>query len=94
LIFTHEKKFDASSVVKKTINLINTRFNVKMMFIKLDEKKLLRDDFKDFLVKKEISFESFAFDSSKQNDYFERKDDILVTKTRVMRINADLLNYL
>jgi hypothetical protein len=70
------------------------RFNVKMMFIRSNEKKSLRDDFKDFLVKKEISFESFSSDSSKQNDHFERKDDILVIKTRVMRINADLLNYL
>jgi hypothetical protein len=95
LVFTHEKKFDASRIVREAINLIETRFSsVKVMFIRSDEEKFLEADFKDFLVEKRISFEPFASDSSKQNDHFERKDEILVIKARVMRIDADLFNYL
>jgi hypothetical protein len=80
--------------MREAINLIETRFNDKVMFIRSDEKKSLRDDFKNLLIEKEISFESFTSDSSKQNDHSERKGDILVMKARVMRIDADLLTYL
>jgi hypothetical protein len=80
--------------MRETINLIETRFNDKVMFIRSDEKKSLRSDFKNLLIEKEISFESFISNSSKQNDYSERKDDILAMKARVMRIDADLLTYL
>jgi hypothetical protein len=94
LIFTHEKKFDASRIVRKIVNLIETRFSsVKVMFIRSNEKKFLETDFKNFLVEKKISFESFVSNSSKQNDHFERKDEILVMKARVMRINANLFNH-
>jgi hypothetical protein len=64
------------------------------MFIKSDEKKSLKDDFKNLLIEKEISFKFFTSDSSKQNDHSERKDDILVMKARVMRIDANILTYL
>jgi hypothetical protein len=80
--------------MRETINLIETRFNNKMMFIRLDEKKSLRNDFKNLLIEKEIFFESFISDSSKQNNYSERKDDILAMKARVMRIKTDLFTYL
>jgi hypothetical protein len=63
------------------------------MFIRSDKEKFLETDFKNFLVEKKISFESFVSDSSKQNDHFERKDEILAMKARVMRINADLFNH-
>jgi hypothetical protein len=64
------------------------------MFIRSDGEKSLGTDFKNFLVDKRISFEPFVPDSSEQNDHFERKDEILAMKARVMRIDADLLNHL
>jgi hypothetical protein len=94
LVFTHEKKSDASRIVREAVNLIETRFNFKVVFIRSDEEKFLGADFKDFLVEKGISFEPFAPDSLKQNGHFERKGGILAMKARVMRIDAGLLNHL
>jgi hypothetical protein len=95
LIFTHVKKFDASRIIRETINLIETRFNeAKVVFIRSDEKKSLKSDFRNFLIEKKISFESFASNSSKQNDHSERKKEILAMKTRVMRIDARLLMHI
>jgi hypothetical protein len=74
LIFTHVKKSDASRIMREMINLIETRFNeAKVVFIRSDEKKSLRSDFRNFLIEKKISFESFAADSSKQNDHSKKK---------------------
>jgi hypothetical protein len=71
--------------------LIETRFNeAKVDFIRSDEKKSLRSDFRNFLIEKEISFEPFAPDSSKQNGHSERKEEILAMKARAMRIDARL----
>jgi hypothetical protein len=75
--------------------LIETRFNeAKVVFIRSDEEKSLRSDFRNFLIEKRISFESFVPDSSKQNDHSERKEEILVMKARAMRIDARLLMHI
>jgi hypothetical protein len=60
LVYTHDKKFEVSCIVKEVVNLIKTRFNAKIIFIRLDEKKILKIEFKNFLIETRISFESFA----------------------------------
>jgi hypothetical protein len=81
-------------IIRETINLIKTRFNDRMIFIRLNKEKFLEDEFNDFFIERRISFESFASDSSKQNDHFEKKKKVLVMKTRAMRIDVEFSTYL
>ena len=81
-------------MIQQNINLVETRFNAKVIFIRSNEEKSLENDFVRFIHSKEISFESSTSDSSKQNDHFERKRGILIMKTRAMRIDAGLPMHL
>ena len=64
------------------------------MFIKLDGERSLEEKFTNFITEKDIIFELSASNTSAQNDYIERKKDILLAKERAMRIQADLSVYL
>ena len=57
-----------------------------MMFIKSDEKPLLKKKFINSITKKNIIFESSASNTPAQNDHIELKRNILLIKERAMRI--------
>ena len=94
MIFTHQRKSEITKIVRKVINVIKTRFNVTVVFLRSNNERSLNDEFNDLLVETDIIHESSALDSSKQNDHSERKKDILAMKTRVIRIDAELLIFL
>ena len=94
IVYTHRHKSDASSLMRKTINLIFTRFNQKVVFIRSNEKISLSDDFSDFFTEIDIIFEASALDTQAQNGHAERKKAILTIKARALRIDVGLPHYL
>ena len=93
IVYTHRHKSDASSFMRKTINLISTRFNQKIVFIRSNEKISLNDDFSDFFIEIGIIFEISTPDTQTQNGHAERKGAILTIKTRAFRIDVGLPHY-
>lgn len=65
LVFTHNRKSETIRIVPEIVNIIKTRFNAKIIFIRLDKKKSLNKEFQDFLDEKDIIFESLISNSSK-----------------------------
>jgi hypothetical protein len=65
-----------------------------MIFMRLDKKKILKANFKIFVKKTNITFESFVFDSFEQNDHSKRKNQILVMKAKFMQFDVELSEYL
>ena len=52
------------------------------MFVKSDKKRSFKKKFANFITEKDIIFETSASDTSAQNDYIERKRNILLAKER------------
>ena len=94
MVFTHPKKSDATRIVKEPLNLIETRFNGKVVFFRTDGEKSLRGDFRELLIEKRITYEPSAPHSPEQNGHSERKGGILTLKARAMRMDANLPTFL
>ena len=94
MVFTHPRKGDASKICKETINLIETRFKVEVVFIRSDGERSLGNNFSDLLLEKGITYESSTPDTPEQNGHSERKGGILAMKARAMRIDAGLPIFL
>lgn len=94
LVFTHSRKSDASGIVQKALNIVETWYNAKVVFFRSDGERALGKDFDDFIAEKGITYESSAPDTPAQNGHSERKGAVLSMKARAMRIEADLPTYL
>ena len=92
--FTHPRKSDAVSIIQMAINIIETRYNGKVVFFRSDGEKSLGNDFHEYIAQKSITYESSAPDTPAQNGHSERKRDILAMKARAIRIDAGLPVYL
>ena len=73
LIYTHKIKSEIQTMIRHEINLIRIRFDEKMIFFRIDEKKSLNDNIKKFIVSLKILYESSSSDISIQNDHLKKK---------------------
>ena len=55
----------------KIINIIKIKYSNKVIFVKSDKKRALEKKFANFIMKKDIIFETFTSDTSVQNDHIE-----------------------
>ena len=94
MIFTYRNKSQATNILIKVINIIKIKYNDKMMFIRSDGERSLKEKFANFIMEKNIIVKFSASDTSAQNDYIERKKNILLTKEKAMRIQVNLSIYL
>lgn len=94
LVFTHSRKSNAVTIIQKALNIIETRYNGKIVFFWSDGKRALGGDFDKYITEKGITYESSAPDTPAQNSYSEQKKSVLATKAQAMRIDGGLLTYL
>lgn len=80
LVFTHPSNSDAATVIRKAVNIFETRFNGKVVFFRSDGGKALGIEFGDFISEKVITYEPSAPDTPAQNGHSERKGGILAMK--------------
>ena len=93
LIYTYKIKNETQTMIRHEINLIRIRFDEKMIFFRIDEKKSLNDDFKKFIASLKISYKSSSSDTSTQNDHSEKKSHLLIMKTKALSIEIELFQY-
>lgn len=60
LVFTHPRKSDATGIIQKALNIIETRYNGKVVFFRSDGEKSLGIEFSDFISRKGITYEPSA----------------------------------
>lgn len=94
LIYSHATKGQAASILMKAINTIETRYGAKVVFVRSDGEKALGKQWDDYCDAKGITFEPSAPDTPAQNGHSERLGNILLIKSRAMRIEANLPTYL
>jgi hypothetical protein len=90
IVFTHRKKSDALQFFEKAINLIETQYNGKVRYMRLDGETSLGNAFETLVIGKGIKPERTAPDTPAQNGGSERSGRVIVTKARTMRIEANL----
>ena len=91
LVYTHRYKTDALHFFKKAINMIENQYNRKVWYIQLDGETSLGTAFETLVIEKGIKAERTALDTPAQNGSSERFGRVLITKARIMRIEANLL---
>jgi hypothetical protein len=94
IVVTHTHKGEATQVVQEVINMIETRWNKKVVFLHSDGEKSLGNEFNKFILDKGITWEPSAPSTPAQNGHAERQGRMLQTKARTMRIAAGLPEHL
>lgn len=94
MVYTHQKKSEATKLIREAFNVIETRFNGKIVFVRSDGEKSPGIEFISLLAEKGISWEPSAPASPEQNGHSERQGGILTMKARALRIDADLPTFL
>ena len=90
LVYTHPNKSDALHYFEKAINTIENLYNGKVRYIRLDGETTLGNEFEALVIDKGIKAERTAPDTPAQNGGSERSGRVLITKSRTMRIEANL----
>ena len=93
-VCTHSYKLNATKIIRKSLKIMQTRFDAIVVFFPIDEEKSLKKEFDEMIFEMKIIYESFALYISKQNDYLERKEEILSMKTGIMQIWINFSKYL
>lgn len=94
LVFTHTLKSEATTIIKKALNIIATRFNAKVVFFRSDTEASLGKEFDDIISQFGITHEPSAPYTPQQNGHSERLGGILMMKARALRIGSSLPNNL
>ncbi len=66
MLFTHKRKGEATEIVRQAWNIIRTRFNAKVVFMRSDGEPALGDDFQEIVRETGITFAPSAPDSPDQ----------------------------
>ena len=91
LVYTHASKSDVFWLFEKAINYIETQFHCKIWYIHLDRETSLEHNFEDFITQKDLKPECSAPYTPVQNRGAESSGRVLITKARLLRIEAKLL---
>ena len=94
MIYTHESKDQITKMLIRIIHIIETKYEDKIVFVRSDDERALNTEWDNYCAFKDITHELSVVDTSAQNDQSERLDDILLTKFRAMRFEANLSVYL
>lgn len=94
MVYTHASKGSATEILIRAIHTIETRYQGKVVFVRSDGERSLGNDWDTYCASKGITYEFSAVDTPAQNGHIERLGNILLTKSRAMRIEAGLPAYL
>ncbi len=89
-VYTHSRKNDAFSMIREFLKTIRIRYDQIVRFIRMNDKRILEFEYREFMKLREIVTKRFVSYTSSQNDKIERFEKILMIKIRVMRIKANL----
>ncbi len=89
-VYIHSRKNDALSMIREFLKTTQIRYDQIVRFIRMNDERILKFEYRDFMKMRKIVTKRFVSYTSSQNDKIERSERILMIKTRVMRIEANL----
>jgi hypothetical protein len=89
-VYIHSRKSDAFSMIRDFLKTIRIKYDQIVRFIQMNDERILRFEYRDFMKLRKIVTKRFASYTSFQNDKIERFKKILMIKTRIMRIKTHL----
>jgi hypothetical protein len=89
-VYTHSRKNDALSMIREFLKTIRIRYNQIVRFIQMNDERILRFEYREFMKLRKIVTKRFALYTSSQNDKIERSEKILMIKARTMKIKTNL----
>ncbi len=89
-VYIHSRKNDALSVIREFLRTIRIRYDQIVRFIKMNDERILRFEYREFMKLRRIVTKRFASYTSSQNDKIERSESILMIRIRAMRIKTNL----
>jgi hypothetical protein len=89
-VWTHLRKNDALSMIKKFVKLTLTRYEQIVRFIRIDDEQILNVEYENFMKMRKISTKRIVSYTSAQNEKIERSERILTMKSRALRIQTIL----
>jgi hypothetical protein len=87
---THARKNDALSMIREFLKTIQIKYDQIVRFIQMNDERILRFEYRDFMKLRRIATKRFASYTSSQSDKIERFEKILIVKAKIMRIEANL----
>ncbi len=89
-VFTHSRKNDDFSIIWEFLKTIQIKYEQIVRFIQMNDEQTLRIQYENFMKIREISTKRFVSYTSAQNDKVERFEEVLMIKTKTMRISSYL----
>ncbi len=77
-------------MIREFLKTIRIKYDKIVRFIKMNDERILRFDYQEFMKLQRIVTKSFVSYASFQNDKIKRSERILMIKARVMQIKANL----
>ncbi len=89
-VYTHSRKNDVLSMIREFLKTIRIRFDQIVRFIRMNDERILKFKYRDFMKMRKIVTKRFASYTSSQNDKIERSEKILMIRTQTMKIKTNL----
>jgi hypothetical protein len=77
-------------MIREFLKTIQIKYDQIVRFIKMNDERTLKFEYREFMKLRKIVTKRFTSYTSFQNDKIERSENVLMIKTRVMRIKANL----
>ena len=89
-IWMHRSKGEATKIVARMINIVETQYQRRIVFLRSDDERSLGLIFHDVLTEHGVQSERTAPYTSEQNGHVEVSGKIIIQKARCTRISANL----
>jgi hypothetical protein len=89
-VYIYSRKNDALSMIREFFKTIQIKYDQIVRFIKMNDERILKFEYREFMKLRKIVTKRFALYTSSQKDKIERFEKILMIKVRVMQIKTNL----
>ncbi len=89
-VYIHSRKNDVLSIIREFLKTIRIRYDQIVRFIRINDERILRFEYRDFMKMRKIITKRFVSYTSFQNDKIERFEKILMIRAKTLRIKANL----
>ncbi len=89
-VYIHSRKNDALSMIREFLKTTRIRYDQIVRFIRMNDERILRFEYREFMKLRKIVTKRFASYTSFQNDKIERSEKVLMIKARTLRIETNL----
>jgi hypothetical protein len=89
-VYIYFRKNDVLSIIREFLKTIWIRYNQIVQFIRMNDERILKFKYRDFMKLRRIVTKWFVSYTSFQNDKIERSEKVLMIRAKIMQIEANL----